>query len=103
VTFAEIRFGIELVTDPARRTALDIWLARRIRPMFERRVLSVSEDVSINWRLMVEQDRRSGHTFSQPDLIIAAIASHHDLTAVTRNVHDFVKANVPVFNPRIEF
>lgn len=32
--------------------------------------------------------RPSRHTFSQPDLIIAATAFHHGLTVVTRNVSD---------------
>jgi predicted nucleic acid-binding protein len=99
VTFAEIRFGIEVAPDPALRAALHDWLAHKIRPMFAQRVLDVSEDVMFTWRLMVEQGRKASHTFSQPDLIIAATASRHDLTVVTRNVADFVQANVSVFNP----
>ena len=51
------------------------------------------------WRLLVEDGRQVGHTFSQPDLIIAATALHHGLTVVSRDVHDFEKAHVPVLNP----
>jgi toxin FitB len=64
VTFAEIRFGIELVTDATRRAALHQWLAHKVRPMFANRVLAVSEDVMFTWRLLVEQGRKAGHTFS---------------------------------------
>ena len=39
VTFAEIRFGIEVVADPGRRLKLFDWLTHRVRPMFEGRVL----------------------------------------------------------------
>jgi toxin FitB len=99
VTFAEIRFGIELVVDPARRAELNGWLAHEVRPMFEERVLPVSEDVMFKWRLMVEEGRKTGHTFSQPDLIIAATALNHGLTVVTRDRGDFDKARVPVLNP----
>jgi predicted nucleic acid-binding protein len=37
---------------------------------------------------LVEDGRKAGYTFSQPDLIIAAAALHHGLTVVTRNVSD---------------
>lgn len=99
VSFAEIRFGIELVTDAARRAELSDWLAHRVRPMFEQRVLAISEDVMLKWRLLVEDGRKAGHTFSQPDLIIAATALHHGLTVVSRDVRDYQKARAPVLNP----
>ena len=99
VTLAEIRFGIEMVSDAGRRADLVDWLANKVRPLFEQRVLQVSEDVMLKWRLMVEDGRRAGHTFSQPDLIIAASAAHHGLTVVTRDVSDFDRAKVPVLNP----
>lgn len=102
VTLSEIRFGIELVPDAARRSDLTDWLTHKVRPMFERRVLSVSEDVMFKWRLLVEEGRKAGHTFSQPDLIIAATGQHHGLTVVSRDTSEFVKARVPVLNPWVE-
>jgi toxin FitB len=99
VTFAEIRFGIEKVADPVRRSELNDWLTHNLRPLFDRRVLEVSEDVMLKWRLLVEEGRKARHTFSQPDLIIAAIALCHGLTVVTRDTSEFEKARVPVFNP----
>ena len=99
VTLAEIRFGIELVAEPGRRAALNDWLTHKIRPMFERRVLPVSEDVMLKWRLLIEEGRKVGHTFSQPDLIIGATALEHGLTVVSRNTSKYEKARVPVVNP----
>ncbi len=99
VTFAEIRFGIECVADAARRAELNNWLAHKVRPMFEQRVLAVSEDVMFKWRLLVADGRKVGHTYSQPDLIIVATALHHGLTVVSRDTSDFKKARVPVLNP----
>lgn len=99
VTFAEIRFGIELTPDASRRSELYGWLTHKVRPMFEQRVLEVTEDVMLEWRLLVEEGRKSGHTFSQPDLIIAATAKHHDLTVVSRDTTDYARAQVAVFNP----
>ncbi len=99
VTIAEIRFGIELLPDARLRAELNDWLVHKVRPMFEQRVLPVSEDVMFKCRLLVEDGRKAGHTFSQPDLIIAATALQHGLTLVTRDTADYEKARVPLFNP----
>lgn len=99
VTFAEIRYGIETVGDPVRRAELHDWLMHKVRPMFDQRVLEVSEDVMFKWRLLVEEGRKVGHTFSQPDLIIAATALQHGLTVVTRDTGDYELARVPLLNP----
>jgi len=99
VTLAEIRFGIEIVADPIRRAELLEWLTRTVRPMFDERILPITEDILLKWRLLVEEGRKTGHTFSLPDLMIAATALHHGLTVVTRDRSDFDKAGVPVLNP----
>ncbi len=99
VTFAEIRYGIELLEDPTRRAALQDWLTHGVRPMFQQRALTISEDVMFKWRSLVEGGRKVGHTFSQPDLIIAATALHHGLTVVTRDPSDYDRAGVTVLNP----
>jgi predicted nucleic acid-binding protein len=99
VALAEIRFGIELVTDATKRAELTDWLAHKVRPMFEQRVLPVTEDVMFKWRLLVEDGRQAGYTFSQPDLIIAATALQHGLTVVSRDTSDYERARVPVHNP----
>jgi hypothetical protein len=69
---------------PAQR--LDRSLA--MRPMFKQRVLAITEDIMFRWRLLVEGGRKAGHTFSQPDLIIAATALR--------------KAGVPLLNPWVD-
>ena len=99
VTFAELRFGIERISDAAKRSDLKDWLAHKVRPMFEDRVLAITEDVMLKWRLLVEEGRRARHTYSQPDLIIGATALCHDLTVATRDTRYFERAGVAVFNP----
>lgn len=99
VTFAEIRFGIERLSSPARRAEFRDWLTHKLRPMFEQRVLAITEDVILKWRLILEEGRKAGHTFPQPDLLIAATALHHGLTVVTRDTTDHSMAGAPVYNP----
>jgi predicted nucleic acid-binding protein len=51
------------------------------------------------WRLLLEDGRKSGRTYSQPDLIIAATALEHGMTLVTRNIKDFSGLNLPIYDP----
>jgi toxin FitB len=67
--------------------------------MFNQRVLPVTEDILFRWRVLMEEGRKTGHTYSQPDLIIAATALHHGFTVVTRDRDDFDKAGAPIINP----
>ena len=83
VTLAEIRFGIALVAEPGRRVELHAWLAQKVRPMFENRILQVTEDNMFRWRLVVEE----------------ATAIEHNLTVVTRDRSDYDKAGAAVINP----
>ncbi|NEW89766.1 type II toxin-antitoxin system VapC family toxin [Rhodopseudomonas sp. WA056] len=99
VTLAELRFGIERTADVRKRAELNDWLTHRVRPMFEQRVLPLSEDVMVKWRLLVEEGRKQRRTFSQPDLMIAATALHHGLTAVSRDVREFERAGAAILNP----
>ena len=100
VTLAELRFGIELLSEgSSRRDELNSWLTSTIRPMFDQRVLPITEEIMFRWRVLVEQGRKAGHTFSQPDLIIAATALHHGFTMVTRDRGDFERAGVAIVNP----
>lgn len=103
VSLAEIRYGIELTLDASKRFALLEWLDLQVRPMFgEERTLLVTEDILLTWRTLLEEGRKAGHTFSQPDLLIGATASHHGLTVVSRDVVHYRRARVPVVNPWIE-
>lgn len=102
VTPAEMRVGIELLSDAVQRMELADWLVHKVRPIFEQRVLPISEDILVEWRLLVEEGIKAGHTYSQPDLFIAATALHHGLTVVTRDTADYAKAHVPLLNPWID-
>jgi predicted nucleic acid-binding protein len=102
VTLAEIRYGIELIAESRKRAVLTKWLTESVRPMFGGRVLPISEDVMVRWRTLVENGRKAGHTYSQPDLIIAATGLHYGLTVVTRNSSDYLRTSVSIINPWLD-
>lgn len=99
VTFAEIVFGIEQLSDPAKRADLQSWLDNMLRPLFANRTLAITENVIVRWKTMIIEGRKRRHTFGQPDLFIAAIAALQDLIVVTRDTSEFIEARVPVFDP----
>ena len=63
VTFGEIRFGIEQLEDAGRRAEIHQWLDRTLRPLFANRVLAITEDVIVRWKVMVVEGQKRGHTF----------------------------------------
>ena len=51
------------------------------------------------WARLVQAARSAGQTPGTLDALIAATASTHGLTVVTRNVSHFKMLGVPTFNP----
>jgi toxin FitB len=72
VTLAEITYGIEQLSDAARRTDLRLWLERNLRPLFAGRILTITADVIVRWKTMVVQGQGRCHTFGQPDLFYSS-------------------------------
>lgn len=99
VTFAEIRFGIEQLDDSDRRADLTAWLNHTLRPLFDGRTVPLDETVLLRWRQLIDAGRKRGHTYSEPDVFIAAAALTEQLVVVTRDIREFVEAGAPVLNP----
>ena len=100
LTIAEIRYGILNAQGKHRQRQLEAWLEDEVRKVFEGRILPITEAVLVRWRVLMEQGRKTGRTYSQPDLILASTALEHDLTFITRNTRDFVGIpGLHVFDP----
>lgn len=94
VTLGEIQGGIELTReqDVAKAAALEAW-ADRVAAS-----LNVLPLDAPTFRLWAKLMHRESATVSE-DAMIAATAILHKLTVVTRNVRDFKRFPVFVFNP----
>ena len=100
VNIAEVRFGISIAKDAAKREDLLQWLNTTLIPLFAGRILQIDEAILLRWRILLEAGRKAGRTFPQPDLFLAATALEHNLTLVTRNTKDFTGIEgLKVFNP----
>lgn len=94
VTVGEIQAGIEVTRqqDPARAEQLKAWLDQ---VQLSCEVLPVDAPA---FRIWARHMHRQSDTLMQ-DALIAAVATVHRLTVVTRNTRDFHHLRVPTLNP----
>lgn len=95
LSLGEIRKGALAVADARRRDKLLAWLHVTLPEWFENRVLPVDAGVCERWAdLMV----KAGTPVAAIDSLLAATAAHAGLIVATRNVRDFARLEVVVFN-----
>jgi predicted nucleic acid-binding protein len=94
VTLGEIQAGIEITReqDPAKAADIEAW-ADQVGATYN--VLPMD---AVTFRLWAKLMHRQSDTVYE-DAMIAASALVHNLTVVTRNIRDFERFQVPVFNP----
>lgn len=94
VTLGEIQAGIEITREQDSQKAADIevWLDQ-VASTYN--ILDMDAAVFRLWATLMH--RQSNTVYE--DAMIAATAIKHKLTVVTRNVRDFERFNVPLYNP----
>jgi toxin FitB len=102
ITLAEITFGIERLAAGRRREALEKWLTDELRPRFDGRLLTVDGAVADRWGKIAAAGAALGRPIAVMDGFIAAIASVHGLTLVTRNVPHFANTGAVTLNPWLQ-
>ena len=95
LVIGEIRRGVELArkNDSKKAKALEKWLSTLVAH-FSDRILPIDDRIADRWgRLCVNQ--------KLPDIdgLLAATALVHDLSLCTRNISDFARNGVKLFNP----
>ncbi|MCW1804669.1 type II toxin-antitoxin system VapC family toxin [Brachybacterium squillarum] len=96
VTIHELERGIRQKerADPAGALPLRRWLEEDVRPTFSGRIIPIDERAAIAAAALHLPD-----PMPQMDALIAATAAVHELTLVTRNIQDFHRAHIPLFDP----
>lgn len=96
IVMGEIWCGITALPIGRRRQGLVTWF-HTLRGKLH--CLSWSIDTSLVWAEICNDVRQAGFTIGIADTMIAATAKLHGLTVATRNVKDFSRCGVPVFDP----
>ena len=96
ITLLELEMGVRLAErrDSAQGAVLRAWMADRVLPAFEGRVLPVDSPVALCCAALHVPDPRSDR-----DAMIAATGIIHSMPIVTRNVADFESTGVKIINP----
>jgi len=95
LVIGEIRKGVEQARphDPAKARALDVWLTGLER-QYADKILPITSAVADLWGRL-----SSMRPLSTVDGLLAATATVHNLTLVTRNVLDVAHTGVKLLNP----
>lgn len=98
LSIGEIEQGIARLSGSAKtkKERLMAWVRNNVTARFGERILPIDTVVAASWG---SYQGHNAQTLPVVDGLIAATARVHNLTVVTRNVKDFRRFDVPVFNP----
>jgi predicted nucleic acid-binding protein len=99
VTFAEIRLGIELLSEGRKRDQLTRWLEADLVPRFEGRIIEIDQPIAAAWGQLVARGRSFGAAPPILDAFLVATALVHGMILVTRNLRDVRRFGVAVLDP----
>lgn len=99
LTVAEIRRGILELPSGKRQRDIEDWFMGAEGPqrLFAGRVLAFDDKAGLIWARLMAEGSAQGRPRSALDMMIAAVAEHHDCTVVTDNERDF--AGLDFINP----
>ena len=99
VTEAEVRTGVAIMPDGARRRKIGEAAERLIGGLFAGRILPFDSSAARVFADIAASRRAAGRPISQPDCQIAAIARSCGMAVATRNVRGFSETGVEVIDP----
>jgi toxin FitB len=99
VNKAEILYGIAVLPEGGRRSALAMAAERMFDGVFEGRVLPFDADAAAHYARIVACRRNKGRPIANFDAQIAAIARAANAQLATRNVAGFADCGLTLINP----
>ena len=96
VTIQELEIGTLLAErrDPTQGKLLRHWVNNYVLEVFSERLLDITPQIAISSAQFCVPNPKPIN-----DMLIAATASVHNMTVVTRNIADFEGTGVKLFNP----
>ena len=99
ITVFEVRFGLELLSDGARRDRLTTAFEALLSEDLAGRVLNLDASAANAAAVLAARLRGEGKSIEIRDAMICGIALDRRAEVATRNVRHFEPACVPVINP----
>ena len=98
ITLAELKRGVTKLAPSRRQDELSHWLVQ-LAAGFDDRVLAFDEHTATHWAMLCANAESMGKPLAAFDSLIAATALQHQLCLVTRNLKDFDRPGLTLFNP----
>jgi predicted nucleic acid-binding protein len=99
ITQAEMLYGIELLPEGKRRSALLAAVQQTLRREFADRILPFDSDAAVSCGWIRASRQARGRPISEADALIAAIAHSRGAALATRNTADFEHCGIKVVSP----
>lgn len=99
VTTFEIRFGLEILADGRRRTALQQAFARALEDDLDGRVLPFDQTAAEAAARIAAHQRAAGQPVEIRDVQIAGITAARKATLATRNTRHFEGTGITLIDP----
>ncbi len=96
---AELRYGVAILPDGRRQTALTSAIEAILREDFVDWILPFDSDAAREYAAIAAARRSVGRIVPPADCQIAAIARSRDMAVATRNVRDFEGIDIDVVDP----
>lgn len=96
ITIEELTYGIERAKGKARESLRE-WFADLLEA--EPRIVPISAEVAATAGRLRAQREAVGRRVAQADMLVAAAALTEGLVLATRNVADFERCGLALFNP----
>ena len=96
---AELRYGVAMLPEGQRKSALATAIEGIMREDFEDRILPFDSNAARAYANIAAAHRAAGRTVTTADCQIAAIAHSRAMTVATRNVRDFEDIGIEVVDP----
>ncbi len=96
IVLGEIRFGILLLPNGARRRKLEKWFELGVEKVH---CLQWDSSTGLRWGQLLAELRKKGRAMQIKDSMIAATALKHGLMIATRNEKDFAATGLKIIDP----
>jgi predicted nucleic acid-binding protein len=94
VTLAELRLGVELLSNGAKKRRLDEWIGFDLMQQFDDRILPIGYDIAYSYARLTAKARKSAFSPGALDTLIAATAVANGMKVATLNRKDFARLGV---------
>jgi len=99
ITLGELAKGIEKLPKSQKKQDLEAWLRDDLLIRFEGHIISLDDEVMIQWGKMSARLEALGIILPAVDSFIAATVMTHHMVLVTLNENDFQNTEIEIVNP----